>query len=291
MRDIFRTKSFKVLIVTLIILIMVSGVSAIFDTRVISSAVGCITVGMNRVSAAVTGGGGEKTYDQLLLENQQLKKEIATLRTQLADYIDVKEENARLWKYYDLKKKNDSYNFVPGSVIRRDPSSGFYSFTIDRGSTEDVAVNDPVVTENGLVGYVSEVNATYSIVTTILSPDLSAGAKAVKTKDTGVITGDAEYSDQNLVTMKQLAENNKIKIGDQIVTTGIGGMYPKNISVGKVLELKYNEFDTSLYAVIEPYEDIQNVTDVVIVTSFEGQGEISKEAVENKDSDKKSSED
>ena len=74
--------------------------------------------------------------------------------------------------------------------------------------------------------------------------------------------------------MKKLAENNKIKEGDQISTTGIGGMYPENISVGKVKEVKYDKFDTSLYAVIEPYEDIQNVSDVVVITSFDGQGEI-----------------
>ena len=274
MKEIFKTKSFKTLIITLIILIMLSGFSAVFDTNIISSSVGFLTVGMQRVSAAVTGNNTEKSYDELLYENQQLKKELSNLRTQLSDYMDVKEENARLWKYYDLKKKNDKYNFVPVSVIRRDASADFYSFTVDRGSNENISVNDPVVSENGLVGYVKEVSVTYCIVTTILSPDLSAGAKDVISKDTGIITGDAEYSDKNLVTMKKLAENNKIKVGDQISTTGIGGMFPENVSVGTVKELKYDDFDTSLYAVIEPYEDIQNVTDVVIVTSFEGQGEI-----------------
>ncbi|MCH5201588.1 MAG: rod shape-determining protein MreC [Oscillospiraceae bacterium] len=274
MKEIFKTKSFKTLIITLIILIMLSGFSAVFDTNIISSSVGFLTVGMQRVSAAVTENNTEKSYDELLYENQQLKKELSNLRTQLSDYMDVKEENARLWKYYDLKKKNDKYNFVPVSVIRRDASAEFYSFTVDRGSNENISVNDPVVSENGLVGYVKEVSVTYCIVTTILSPDLSAGAKDVISKDTGIITGDAEYSDKNLVTMKKLAENNKIKVGDQISTTGIGGMFPENVSVGTVKELKYDDFDTSLYAVIEPYEDIQNVTDVVIVTSFEGQGEI-----------------
>ena len=274
MKEIFKTKSFKTLIITLIILIMLSGFSDVFDTNIISSSVGFLTVGMQRVSAAVTENNTEKSYDELLYENQQLKKELSNLRTQLSDYMDVKEENARLWKYYDLKKKNDKYNFVPVSVIRRDASAEFYSFTVDRGSNENISVNDPVVSENGLVGYVKEVSVTYCIVTTILSPDLSAGAKDVISKDTGIITGDAEYSDKNLVTMKKLAENNKIKVGDQISTTGIGGMFPENVSVGTVKELKYDDFDTSLYAVIEPYEDIQNVTDVVIVTSFEGQGEI-----------------
>ena len=274
MKDIFKTKNFKILIVTLIVIIMCIGVSSIFNTSVISSAVGYITTGMQRVSATVTDGENKKSYSELEAENEQLKKEVASLRTQLADYKDVKDENARLWKYYGLKKENSGYDFVPASVIRRDPGDMFYSFTIDRGTGEGISVNDPVVTENGLVGYISEVSTNSCKVTTILSPDLSAGAKDVKSKDTGVITGDADYSDQNLVTMKKLAENNKIKEGDQISKTGIGGMYPENISVGKVKEVKYDSFDTSLYAVIEPYEDIQNVSDVVVITSFDGQGEI-----------------
>lgn len=274
MKDIFKTKNFKILIATLIIIIMCIGVSSVFDTSIISSAVGYITTGMQRVSATVVGGENKKSYEELEAENQQLKKEVASLRTRLADYEDIKEENARLWKYYELKEENSGYDFVPASVIRRDPGELFYSFTIDRGTGDDISLNDPVVTENGLVGYISEVNRSYSKVTTILSPDLLAGAKDVKSKDTGVITGDADYSDKNLVTMKKLAENNKIKVGDQISTTGIGGMYPENISVGKVKEVKYDNFDTSLYAVIEPYEDIQNVSDVVVVTSFDGQGVI-----------------
>ena len=274
MKDIFKTKNFKILIVTLIVIIMCIGVSSIFNTSVISSAVGYITTGMQRVSATVTDGENKKSYSELEAENEQLKKEVASLRTQLADYKDVKDENARLWKYYGLKKENSGYDFVPASVIRRDPGDMFYSFTIDRGTGEGISVNDPVVTENGLVGYISEVSTNSCKVTTIFSPDLSAGAKDVKSKDTGVINGDADYSDQNLVTMKKLAENNKIKEGDQISTTGIGGMYPENISVGKVKEVKYDSFDTSLYAVIEPYEDIQNVSDVVVITSFDGQGEI-----------------
>lgn len=275
MREIFKTKSFKILIVTLIVLVALTGASCVFDTGVISTGVGYITVGMQRVSAAVTEDLNKKTYEELEAENKELKSEIASLRTQLADYENIKEENLRLWKYYDLKEENSNYSFVPSSVIRRDPSDDFYSFTIDRGSNDDIAVNDPVVTENGLVGYISEVNGAYSKVTTILSPDLSVGARDVKSRDTGVVTGDSKYSDKNLVTMKKLAENNKIKKGQQISTTGIGGMYPADLPIGTVKEVKYDDFDTSLYAVVEPFEDVQNVSDVVVITSFEGQGEIS----------------
>ena len=275
MREIFRTKSFKILIITVVVLALCTISSTTFGTNIISSAVGYITTGMQRVSATVTENKGKKTYSELLAENEELKKEIATLRTQLADYSDTKVENARLWKFYGLKKSDDSYDFVPSTVIRRDSQSKFYSFTIDRGTSDKISVNDPVVSENGLVGYVNSVSRNHSTVTTILSPDLSAGGFDVKSKDKGLISGDPEYSDKGLVTFKKLEENNKIRVGDQISTTGVGGVYPKNISIGKVKEIKYNDFDTSLYAVVEPYENVKTVFDVVVITSFKGQGEVS----------------
>lgn len=275
MREIFRTKSFKILIITVVVLALCTISSTTFGTNIISSAVGYITTGMQRVSATVTENKGKKTYSELLAENEELKKEIATLRTQLADYSDTKVENARLWKFYGLKKSDDSYDFVPSTVIRRDSQSKFYSFAIDRGTSDKISVNDPVVSENGLVGYVNSVSRNHSTVTTILSPDLSAGGFDVKSKDKGLISGDPEYSDKGLVTFKKLEENNKIKVGDQISTTGVGGVYPKNISIGKVKEIKYNDFDTSLYAVVEPYENVKTVFDVVVITSFKGQGEVS----------------
>lgn len=285
MKNMFTSKSFKTLVATVVVLILLVGISNIFDISIISSITGYITSPMQRVSASVVDMSSEKSYDELLAENEALKSEVASLRAKLADYENTRTENARLWKYYGLKKENPDYSFVPVSVIRRDGNDKFYSFTIDRGTNEDISLNDPVVTENGLVGYISSLSRTYAVVTTILSPDLSAGARDVKSKDTGVICGDARLSDSGLVTMTQLAENNKIKVGHQISTTGIGGMYPENISVGQVKELKYREFDTSLYAVIEPYEDIRNVTDVVVITSFNGQGDIKDATLDEKGSE------
>ena len=167
MREIFRTKSFKILIITVVVLALCTISSTAFGTNIISSAVGYITTGMQRVSATVTENNGKKSYSELLAENEELKKEIATLRTQLADYSDTKVENARLWKFYGLKKSYDSYDFVPSTVIRRDSQSKFYSFTIDRGTSDNINVNDPVVSENGLVGYVNSVSRNHSTVTTI----------------------------------------------------------------------------------------------------------------------------
>ena len=111
-------------------------------------------------------------------------------------------------------------------------------------------------------------------VKTILSPDTKAGAVDKQTSDSGIISGSTSLCDDNLTSLNKLSEDNKIKVGDIIVTSGTGGVYPKNLVIGKVKEIKYNSYDISRYAVVEPYEDIRDITTTAVITSFDTQGEI-----------------
>lgn len=273
MKEFFSTKSFKAFIITLSLLILISVFTHV-DNSVVSSVFNTLTVSMQEVSAEASNKIVKKDYDELEKDNKDLSEEVANLRAQLVDYYDVKQENSRLWKYYDLKKTNPTYDLLPASVIRRDPNDEFYSFTMDKGLASGVAVNDVVVTENGLVGWIYQVDATTSKVRTILSDEIKVGAIDKVTRDSGVIKGNVKYADKNLTTFSKISASNTMKPGEVIVTTGISGIYPANLVIGEIKELKHDEFDTSLYAVIEPFENIKTVSDVVIITGFTGQGEV-----------------
>ena len=273
MRNILHNKNLKVLSITLVILTVMS-VLSLGGNSVITSAVNGFFKGLFQVTASATASADTPTYDELLQENETLKQENAELREQLADYYDVKEENEKLREYYDLKKENPSYKIQPATVIRRDTNDDFYSFTLDIGSSQGVSVNDSVITENGLVGWVSQVDLGTCKVKTILSPDTKAGAVDKQSGDTGIVSGSTSLCDDNLTGFTKIAENNKIKEGDMIVTSGTGGVYPGNLIIGKVKEIKFNSYDTSRYAVIEPYEDIRTITSAAVITEFDTQGEI-----------------
>ncbi|MBQ5397941.1 MAG: rod shape-determining protein MreC [Ruminococcus sp.] len=273
MREFFADKNRKILAFALAAVIAVSVLGAT-GNPIVASGFNFLTKGLSRVSAAVTDAADEKTYEELLEENKKLTKEAADLRTQLVDYYDLKDENARLWKYYNLTKSNPDYKILPSRVIRRDSNDEFYSFTIDAGTTSGIKLRDPVLTENGLIGFVSSVTAASSRVTTILSPDLQAGAIDKKSSADGVVSGKAAVSDEGLTTLTKIDANAEIAAGDIVVTSGIGGIYPPNLIVGKVKELKIDRYDATKYAVIKPYEDIKRVTDVVVLTDFKNKGQV-----------------
>lgn len=268
-----HNKNFKTLIVTLVILCCFSLLS-IGENSVIPSVINGFTNGLFTVSAQATASADTVSYDELLAENEKLKQENAELRNQLSDYYDIKEENEKLWNYYDLKKENPSYKILPASVIMRDANDDFYSFTLNIGTSSGVGVNNPVITENGLVGWVCKADLTTCKVKTILSPETKAGAIDKQSGDSGIVSGSAVLCDQNLTSLTKIAEDNKIKQGDMVVTSGIGGIYPGDLITGKVKEIKFDSYDMSRYAVIEPYEDIKTITDAAVITDFDTKGEV-----------------
>lgn len=270
-----KEKNRMALIVTLIILTVLSVFSQA-ENSLVSSGLNTVSRGLFQISAAATASADSATKEELRAEVEALKKENAALREQLSDYIDTKAENEKLWKYYELKKQNPSYKIAPANVIRRDANDDFYSFTLDVGTSVGVAVNAPVITDNGLVGWVCQADAATCKVKTILSPDTKASVQDKQTGDSGVLSGSVTLSDQNLTGMNKLAENHQIKPGDMVVTSGTGGVYPAGLAVGEVQSIAFNKYDASRYAVIKPYEDVRQITAAAVITEFEQKGQVVK---------------
>lgn len=294
MKDFLSGKSFKVLVAVvsvMLVLVIVTAGNSTVGTYIVNF----LTMPMQQITAGAVGDAGnamqpQKSAEELEQEVSRLEDENRKLKDMLVDYYDVKEQNEQLKKYYKLKEENPDYDLVPATVIRRDPNENFYGFTLDKGKLDGVEKNSPVVTENGLVGWVCEVDATSCRVKTILSPDTQVGALDSKTSDSGIITGSSKYSDDNLTTMTKLSAQHKMSKGDIIVTSGLGGIFPQKLKIGEVKEILLDEYDSLPVAVIEPYEDIRNVSGVAVITNYLGKGEVTKnEAAANKNNSKEAS--
>lgn len=280
MKELFGSKSFKLMTMLVAALFGIMLFTAVQGgSTVLASVFGFVSTPMQKVGAMVVNNAAAAaeplaaSKEDLLAHIQQLEEENARLRTQLADYNKYQTENAQLRKYLELKSENQDFKPVPAAVIGRGSGELFGGFTIDKGTLDGISVGDPVVTEAGLVGKVTAVRATHSRVTTILSPDNNVAALDSETRDIGVIESDLKLADAGIVHFTHLAADTQVKAGDMIVTSGSGGIYPANLKIGVVTELKQSEFDVSLIAVIKPLVDVTTVRDVMVITQFEGQGE------------------
>lgn len=275
MRNRNHNRPLRALVIALVT-VAVLGLLSQAENSPVSTAVNFASGWLFRLTASATASADSATKEELAAEAEALRRENASLRRQLADYIDVKKENEQLWSYFKLKKENPSYQIVPATVIRRDANDDFYAFTLDIGTAVGVRLNAPVITENGLVGWVSQADAVSCRVKTVLSPDTKAGVQGKKTGDSGILSGSATLCAQNLTGMNALAEDHQLQKGDMIVTSGVGGVYPSGLLVGEVQSIEFNKYDATRRAVIKPYEDVRHVTAAAVITGFEAAGRVVK---------------
>ena len=211
--------------------------------------------------------------EDVFLENEELRRQLREANDKLVEYESIKRENEQFREFLQLKENNPDYDFETATVIGRDSTSRFGSFTIDKGSVDGIEVADPVITSDGLVGIVWEVGLTYSHVRTVIDISVDVGVYSISTRDSGIVSGDITLSSEGLCKLRYLPKNSGISAGELIVTSGIGGVFPKTLVVGTVRSIELDSNGLSLSAAIEPAADIAGVTDVLVIKSFDGQSD------------------
>ncbi len=263
-----KGKGLKVLLVTLAILTVLSLMTA-GNGYIYNFVSGYIITPMQYVLTGAVADTGkalspQKSRSELEKENSRLTEENTRLNDMLADYYDMKEKYDSLSAFLDMKEDYQDYDLCSANVIMRDVNDSFYGFTLDRGLHDGVSLNDVVITEKGLVGYVSTVDFTSCKVITILSPDVRISCKDGKSSDKGILTGSLDIYDKGLTCLKNIKRENNIITGD-IVVTAEDSLYPSKIKIGKVKYTRDDELTGMPAAVVEPFEDIKNVSSVVIL--------------------------
>ena len=209
--------------------------------------------------------------EELALENAELQTQISELREKLADYEKAVSENEFYKNYLEIKDNNPSFKFTAATLISRDKEDPYGGFVINRGTVNGISANDPVITESGLVGYISGAGLTTSKVTTILSAELTAGALDNRTSDSGLISGTLEFAAKGETRFYNLSRSCNIAVGDYVVTSG-EGIFPAGLLVGTIQSIGSDEYNTSIYAGVKPFADIEGLKGVMVITDFEGQG-------------------
>ena len=276
LKDFFDTWKFKILVAVAVFLVGIMAYAGANGrlTAAPQELLSVVLTPFQKVSAALSGGVGsvwEKyaRIDEVMDQNEQLEAENAELRQQMVDYDRIKAENDAYKALARIQDTNSEASYVSAFVIGRDPLDEFGGFTLDQGSTDGVAVNDAIISDRGyLLGVVVEVDATSCKVMTILHPSFNAAGVISRTRENGIITGSADYAADGQCVLTNLDRATEARKGDQVITTGLGGVFPANLLVGTVQEVVPEQSGKSSSAVILPGADPRTVKHVFIITEY-----------------------
>ena len=187
------------------------------------------------------------------------------------DYEEVVYKNAFYKEFLELKEEHEDYEFAEAAVIGRDSADKFSTLTLNRGSAGGIAVNDPVIYGKYLVGVVASVTPTQCVVNTILNPSVNVSAYETRTREVSYVTTTTQLSDEGHCSFTNLSAGTAVTDGGIVCTAGVGGVYPSDLIIGTVVDIVDASVDISASAIIEPGVDFSQLTDVFIITDFNGQ--------------------
>ena len=207
----------------------------------------------------------------LKAENEALKKQIAEMEAAVRQGEADSKENAFLRDLLDLRKqRRDLSDFETATVMERNVTNWTSSLTLDKGSVHGVEVGDCVIDGQGsLVGRISQVGYNWSTVLTVVDTDTSLGARVYRTQDLGIANGDFALMENGQLRLDSLPASSQLLEGDLVVTSGLGGYLPPDLVIGSISSLQANDSDTSVYAVLTPAADLDSLTEVCVIKSFE----------------------
>ncbi len=208
-------------------------------------------------------------FNELAEENARLREEVSELQTKLYDSAEIEDMYEWMSDFLELKMAHNDYEFLSASVTGRE--SGNYSkvLTLDVGTGAGVDTGMPVITSEGIIGQVSEVGLNWCKVTSILESSSSIGAYIEKSGDAGICSGSFELASDGIVRLQYLPSDAEVNVGDRVLSTGYGSIYPRGLVVGYVTEVSRDGYSRSPDVKVEVACDFGDISKVMIITNFE----------------------
>lgn len=272
MHNFFKSKLFTILVIITVIILALSILSTATRNKIpfISDAVGVITTPVQRFFRVMGHSTSNffdsfRTLSQYRQENEELAKRISELEEKTREYYSVQSENERLRGLLSFSEEHPEYDTVGAEIVAKDTAVWYSSFTINKGTSSGIEKNDVVITEKGLVGYIYEVGTTWSKVISIVDSKSSLGGIIERTGDRAIVEGNVEYIDKGACKMTYLSKNATVTAGDFVETSGLGGIYPKGLLIGKIKDLKTDDQGLFYEAAIETAVDFERIDEVLVI--------------------------
>ena len=201
-------------------------------------------------------------------ENQTLKQKVETIYELEVQLNDLKKDNEKMKEALKLQDTLNEYSLINATVIARNPDTWRDIVTINKGANDGLIPQMSVMSDNGLVGKVLDVNPTSARVALLSNNDntlvrVAAMIQGEKESIYGTLTG---YDhEKNILIMSQIQATQEIKVGDKVVTSGLGGVSPSSLYIGTVEEVAMDRFGLYKEVRIKPAADTNDVRYVTVV--------------------------
>jgi len=233
-------------------------------------------LGVSEGAQDLTGGFAD--VNALHNRINQLQNQVNELAINSVRVRELENENALLRQQLGYKQSNPDFDLVGAAVLERnpdvarvvgqDPTNLTRYIIVDQGSAEGIQTGMPVATPQGLVGRVTSVGTHWAKVLLITDPSSSVNAVVQSTRATGLVQGVTGNLATNDLVIKYVPQGEAIKVGDLILTSGLGGSFPKRIVIGEATEVRKHDIDLFQEATIRPTVDFTRLEFVLILKKF-----------------------
>lgn len=276
MREFFKKTGGRVAIVLAAVLVVIGISSLIWGgrTNLVTGAVRWVTTPLQKGLNLMVDELEDLyaylyRYDQLEAENAALKAQIAEMEDQVRRSQAANEENARLQDLLQLSQARSDLRFAAAYLVSWNASSWSSSFVINRGSSSGIELHDCVITEQGyLVGEIVEVSANSAVVRTLIDSDTSIGALVDSSGMSAVAEGDFQLMGEGRLKLSYLPDGSELLTGDVVTTSGMGEVYPPDLIIGEVTDVRADGSGYGMYGVITPKAELDALTEVFVITDF-----------------------
>ena len=275
---IFQNKFFIICLCIALVLTIVPSVFAIMGYRSLAkNIVGTVTMPVRWVATTIGNAfeGFGKYFGSIKIlneKNQALIDENEALKEQLQNAELLEKENERLRDYLDMKNKYPSFAMEEGMVISHSSGNYITNFTLNRGTLHGIQTNMPVVTKDGIVGYVVEVGLNWCMVSTLIETATSVGAYIPRSEVVGIVSGDYSMRQEGNCKIGYIDAAADVQVGDTVYSSGTGSVYPADLKIGTVTAIEVDEYNRTLVATVTPTVDFTSLKLVMVITGYQNGG-------------------
>ncbi len=221
-----------------------------------------VQVGLSKVSRAAFGVWATyRDWKDVRVENRRLRDEVQRLRIEALRVNETVDENGRLRRLLALQQQLP-LETLAGEIIAREWGGWVRSLTVNRGRHDNVARLTAVIAPDGLIGRIAEVRPGSAIVQVLTDPASTVGAHTVRTRTPGIVEGEP----RGTIRFRYLARDGAgIQVGDALVTSGVGGLFPRGIPIGQVRAIDDRGSALFHYATLTPAVDFARIDQVLLL--------------------------